>query len=208
MTMASDLRREAIDLERTARADVAAIQADENASQKWKEEQAARRVAKYAQDLQALQESAARMLTGRRATVQKKLAELAEAAVQRQRELLGDEALLVLERDRMAVSTPAQIMQRVEESAGDWQRALRLELATIEVARRMQGPKVPEAVGEAHYALEGKAAKAEPEVDALKMELHELADIDTFVANLDISAQRVDWAGRVGVSAALYEMPA
>lgn len=208
MTMASDLRREAIDLERTARADVAAIQADENASQKWKEEQAARRVAKYAQDLQALQESAARMLTGRRATVQKKLAELAEAAVQRQRELLGDEALLVLERDRMAVSTPAQIMQRVEESAGDWQRALRLELATIEVARRMQGPKVPEAVGEAHYALEGKAAKAEPAVDALKMELHELADIDTFVANLDISAQRVDWAGRVGVSAALYEMPA
>ena len=207
-SMAEDLRREALELDYAYRQVVNGIKKDTTFSDSFKEQRIAQEAAKYAQALQALQESAERMLTGRRATIQTKLAALQEQEAQRQRELLGDATLLTLWRDKLAVLEPEKVVSMAQEAAGDWQRAVLFELASNEIAKRLREPNAPEAVHKAHYDLRSMAGQAAPEVDALQMELHELRDIPAFVAKLDVPAERVDFANRLRLNPEYVEFAA
>ena len=186
-SMAEDLRREALELDYAYRQVVNGIKKDTTFSDSFKEQRIAQEAAKYAQALQALQESAERMLTGRRATIQTKLAALQEQEAQRQRELLGDATLLTLWRDKLAVLEPEKVVSMAQEAAGDWQRAVLFELASTEVAKRLREPNAPEAVHKAHY---------------------ELRSIPAFVAKLDVPAERVDFANRLRLNPEYVEFAA
>ena len=210
MSMAEDLRREALELDYAYRQTVKGIKADTTFSDSFKEQRIAQEAAKYAQALQALQESAERMLTGRRATIEKKLAALQEAEVTRQRALLGDATLLALYRERLAVSTPEEVVRFVEESAGDWQRTLVQELAGYELARRMSANPTEE-TAKAQYMLRNLASQATPEAqeeEALRLELHELRDVPKFVQALDIPTERQEFAVKYGFNPANVEFAA
>ena len=208
MSMAEDLRREALELDYAYRQVVKGIRADEAFSDSFKAQRLAQEAAKYAKALEALQESAERMLTGRRSTVQKRLAELAEAEVARQRALLGDSTLLTIWRDRLAVLEPEKVVSMAQEAAGDWPRAVLFELASNEIAKRLREPNAPEAVHKAHYDLRSMAGQAAPEVDALQMELHELRDIPGFVAKLDVPAERQEFAAKMRLNPEYVEFAA
>ena len=206
MSMAEDLRREALELDYAYRQVVKGIRADEAFSDSFKAQRLAQEAAKYAKALEALQSRAESVLKVRRTKVEQRLAELREQDVQRQRELLGDALLMQLWKDELSAAKPEQVVELVQGAAGEWQRTLMHKLASNEIERRMREPKVPEAVYGAQIALRGMAAEAAPEIDDLNAEARELEDIPEFVRRLDVGEERVQQAVRLGVSAEHFEL--
>lgn len=206
MTQAQQYRQQALELEWQHRQTIKAIQADETASESFKQQRIKQEQAKYAQALQELQSLAESVLKVRATKVQQRLAELREQDVQRQRELLGDTVLMALWKDEMSAAKPERVVELVQSAAGDWQRTLMHNLASNEIARRMREPKAPQEVHAAHFALRGMAAQAAPEIDDLQAEARELEDIPGFVRKLDVGTERVQQAVRLGVSAEHFEL--
>jgi G3E family GTPase len=196
--MLDDLQAQAKSLDATYRKSVQDVTSNDGLTPNGKAEAIAQLDAKRRQQVAALQSEAQRRISAQRTKLAQDAATAKAAEIDRQRQLLGDAAMLHLYQRRISMRDSAEIAQMLQNAANDYERELVRQLGLLELESRTGAPGATRQDFSAMMELRQSSDSAQDDG---------ISQAETIAAQLDLAAYRRDAGDRLNVDSRFVPDP-